>query len=38
LVWQQEPVQLPELIFDYLKQRCSKEEPLGEPFKQGEIL
>jgi transcription antitermination factor NusG len=33
-----EPVQIPELIVDYLKQRCSKEELLHELFKRGEML
>jgi len=28
-----EPVQIPDLIIDYLKQRCAKEEPLHELFK-----
>lgn len=33
-----EPVQISELIVNYLKQRCAKEEPLHELFKQGEML
>jgi transcriptional antiterminator RfaH len=33
-----EPVQIADLIVNYLKQRCAKEEPLHELFKQGEIL
>jgi transcriptional antiterminator RfaH len=33
-----EPVQIPDLIVDYLKQRCAKEEPLHELFKPGELL
>jgi transcriptional antiterminator RfaH len=33
-----DPVQVPDLIVHYLKQRCAKEEPSHELFKQGEIL
>jgi transcriptional antiterminator RfaH len=33
-----EPIQMPDLIIDFLKQRCAKEEPLHELFNQGEIL
>ncbi len=33
-----EPVQIPDFVVDYLKQRCDQEEPLHELFKQGEIL
>ncbi len=33
-----EPVEIPETIIDYLKQRCAKEEPLHELFKPGEMI
>jgi transcriptional antiterminator RfaH len=33
-----EPVHIPDLIIDYLKHRCAKEEPLHELFRQGDIL
>ncbi len=33
-----DPVEIPETIIDYLKQRCAKEEPLHELFKPGEII
>jgi transcriptional antiterminator RfaH len=33
-----EPVKLPDLIVDYLKQRCAMGEPLHELFKLGELL
>ncbi len=33
-----EPIVLPDPIIDYLKQRCSSEEPLHEIFRKGELL
>ena len=33
-----EPVVIPELIVECLKQRCSQEEPLHEIFQAGEML
>lgn len=33
-----EPVVLPDLIIDCLKERCAKEEPLHELFNSGEML
>lgn len=33
-----EPIQVPEFIIKYLKQRCDNQEPLHELFKQGETL
>ena len=32
------PVEIPETIVDCLKQRCTKEEPLHELFKPGEMI
>lgn len=32
------PVEIPETIVEYLKQRCTKEEPLHELFKHGEMV
>lgn len=33
-----DPIEIPETIVDCLKQRCSKEEPLHELFKPGEMI
>ncbi len=33
-----DPIVLPDPIIDYLKQRCTSEEPLHELFKKGELL
>lgn len=33
-----DPIEIPEAIVDCLKQRCTKEEPLHELFKPGEII
>jgi transcription antitermination factor NusG len=33
-----DPVEIPETIVDCLKQRCTKEEPLHELFKPGEMI
>ena len=33
-----DPVVLPDPIIDYLKQRCTSDEPLYELFKKGELL